>query len=98
MALSSKHDVVAMRLHDSYDEELPELGTVVFEDVESGLKMDLPSSSESLKKEWKNYNNGLTNVWHDFCIKHGIMPVILDTKYEPLQVLNQTFALKGQGR
>ena len=98
VALSSKHDVVAMRLHDSYDEELPELGTVVFEDVESGLKMDLPSSSESLKKEWKNYNNGLTNVWHDFCIKHGIMPVILDTKYEPLQVLNQTFALKGQGR
>ena len=97
VALSSKHDVVAMWLHDSYDEELPELGTVVFEDVESGLKMDLPSSSESLKKEWKNYNNGLTNVWHDFCIKHGIMPVILDTKYEPLQVLNQTFALKGQG-
>ena len=62
------------------------------------LDESLIGNTESLKKEWKNYNNGLTNVWHDFCIKHGIMPVILDTKYEPLQVLNQTFALKGQGR
>ena len=91
-ALAHTNDVIAMRLHDSYDDQLPDLGTVVFEDLESGLKMDLPSSSENFKKEWKNYNKSLTNRWRDFCIKHGIMPVILDTKAEALQVLNQTFS------
>jgi len=97
IALAHKNDVIAMRLQDDYDLELPELGTVVFEDVESGLKMDLPSSSENFKKEWRNYNNQNENRWHDFCIKHGIMPVVLNTKTEPLQVLNSTFAKKTRG-
>lgn len=97
ISLAHKNDVIAMRLQDDYDLELPELGTVVFEDVESGLKMDLPSSSEAFKKEWRNYNNQNENRWHDFCIKHGIMPVVLDTKNEPLQVLNSTFAKKTRG-
>ncbi len=98
LSLAQKNDVVAMRLHDANDEELPSLGTVIFEDVESGLKMNLPSSSENFKKEWKAYNNSQTNLWHSFCLKHGILPVILDTKNEPLQVLNQTFTQKTKLR
>lgn len=98
LSLAQKNDVIAMRLHDQNDEELPNLGTVVFEDVESGLKMDLPSSSEYFKKEWKAFNNSQTNLWQAFCIKHGIMPVILDTKFEPLQILNQTFSQKAKIR
>ncbi|MCR5188899.1 MAG: DUF58 domain-containing protein [Treponema sp.] len=98
LSLAQKNDVIAMRLHDHNDEELPKLGTVVFEDVESGIKMDLPSSSEYFKKEWKAFNNSQINLWQAFCIKHGIMPVILDTKYEPLQILNQTFAQKAKLR
>lgn len=98
LSLAQKNDVIAMRLHDANDDELPSLGTVVFEDVESGLKMELPSSSESFKKEWKSYNNSQTNIWQAFCLKHGIMPVILDTKNEPLQVLNQTFTQKTKVR
>ena len=98
ISLSQKNDVIAMRLHDHNDEELPKLGTVVFEDVESGIKMDLPSSSEYFKKEWKAYNNSQINLWQAFCIKHGILPVVMDTKYEPLQILNQTFAQKAKIR
>ena len=38
------------------------------------------------------------NRWQDFCIKHGVMPVVLDTKTEPVQVLNQIFARKARMR
>lgn len=97
ISIAQKNDVIALRLENDYDNELPELGTVVFEDAESGLKMDLPSSSENFKKEWRNYNNQNENRWRDFCLKHGILPVILDTKNDPLQVLNSTFSKKNRG-
>ena len=90
--------MIAINIHDAADEELPSLGTVTFKDVESGLKMNLPSSAASFKKEWRNYNNMNQNRWQDFCIKHGITPVILDTKTEPVQVLNQIFARKAWAR
>ena len=96
--LAQKNDVIAINLHDASDEELPSLGTVKFKDVESGIKMNLPSSSAAFKKEWRNFNELNQTRWQDFCIKHGIMPVILDTKTEPIQVLNQIFARKARTR
>ena len=96
--LAQKNDIIAINLHDAADEELPSLGTVKFMDVETGRKMSLPSSSTAFKKEWRNYNEMNQNRWQDFCIKHGIMPVILDTKTEPVQVLNQIFARKARLR
>ena len=96
--LAQKNDVIAINLHDAFDEELPSLGTVVFKDIESEKKMNLPSSSESFKKEWRKYNKLNQNRWQDFCIKHGIMPVILDTKNEPVQLLSQIFARKARSR
>ena len=98
ISLAQKNDVIAINLHDSYEEELPDLGTVTFKDVESGLKMNLPSSSPAFKKEWRHYNEMNQTRWQDFCIKHGIMPVLLDTKSEPVQVLNQIFARKARLR
>ena len=97
-SLAQKNDVISINIHDAYDEELPPLGTVTFKDMESNLKMALPSSSPSFQKEWRNYNEMLQNRWQDYCIKHGIMPVILDTKTEPVQILNQIFARKARVR
>lgn len=98
ISLAQKNDVIAINIHDASDEELPSLGTVVFKDVESGIKMSLPSSSNAFKKEWRNYNEMNQTRWQDFCIKHGIMPVVLDTKTEPVQVLNQIFNRKARLR
>ena len=98
ISLAQKNDVIAINLHDASDEELPSLGTVKFKDVESGIKMNLPSSSVAFQKEWRNFNEMNQSRWQDFCIKHGVMPVILDTKTEPIQVLNQIFARKARAR
>lgn len=96
--IAQKNDVIAINLHEAFDDELPSLGTVKFMDVESGHKMSLPSSSPAFKKEWRKYNEMNQNRWQEFCIKHGIMPVVLDTKTEPIQVLNQIFARKARVR
>ncbi len=98
ISLAQKNDVIAINIHDACDEELPSLGTVTFKDMESGLNMSLPSSSPVFKKEWRSYNEMNLNRWQDFCLKHGVMPVILDTRTEPVQVLNQIFARKAKAR
>ena len=98
ISLAQKNDVIAINVHDALDEELLSLGTVIFKDVETGIKMTLPSSSTSFKKEWRKYNEANQNHWLEFCIKHGIMPIILDTKSEPIQILNQIFSKKSRIR
>ena len=52
--LAQKNDVIAINIHDAFDEELPSLGTVKFIDIESGNTMSLPSSSPALKKNGAN--------------------------------------------
>ena len=59
--LAQKNDVVAFRMTDEFDRALPSVGTVIFKDVESNLKMELPSSSAKLKEEWKNRNESM--IW-----------------------------------
>ena len=88
IALSQKNDVIAFNMTDSRDTSLEKIGTVTFEDVETGLKMPLPSSSPTFQKEWKKYNDSKLNNWSDFCKKHGVIPVEFNTNSETLNILN----------
>lgn len=94
ISLAQKNDVVAVRLHDKLDDELPSLGTVNFVDVETGEKIQLPSSSPNLKKQWINYIEQNEKRWRDLCIKHGIATSILRTNDDVLRILSAIFAHK----
>ncbi len=91
IALAPKNDVIAFRITDKMDEELPDIGTVPFVDVESGIKMQLASNSKELKKSWKDYNQFLQYKWKECCVKHGILPVSLKTTDELLNTLSCVF-------
>lgn len=97
IALSQKHDIIAVRVHDKYDDELPSLGSVIFEDIESGIRMTLPTSSSKFKKQWNDYHEQKIALWQEICQKHGIIPVILKTVDDPLYVLNNVFSKKIKG-
>lgn len=97
ISIAQKNDVIAVRLQNQYDKELPKLGTAIFQDIESGLKLTFPSSSETFQKQWEQYNDANTTIWLDFCKKHGIIPVIFNTKNEPLQMLNTVFGKSIKG-
>lgn len=92
--LAQKNDVVAFRITDEFDRALPSVGSVVFKDVESDLKMVLPTSSSKLKEEWKNRNESMQWRWQETCVKHGIMPYLMNVSDDPLQVLSAVFEAK----
>lgn len=94
ISLAQKNDVIAVRMHDKFDDELPSLGTVPFVDVESGKKMTLPSSSARFKKDWAKYNSQNEARWRELCVKHGITSVVMQANDDPLRILSSIFAQK----
>lgn len=97
ISLAHKHDVIALRIKGAYDEELPQIGTAKFMDLETGTKMLLPTNSQKFKSDWKAYNDSNLNMWKEISLKHGIYPVVLKTSDDPLQVLCSVFARKKAG-
>lgn len=94
ISLAQKNDVVAIRIEDYFDSELPHVGSIPFIDAESGTKMRLPSSSEKFKREWKEFYTQNQSHWQNLCLKHGIMDVIMKTSDSPLSVLTSIFERK----
>ncbi len=92
--LSQKNDVVAIRLTDEFDRMLPSLGSVTFKDMESDLKMVLPTSSSRFREEWKNRNESMVWRWKENCIKHGILSYVMNASDDPLVLLGQVFGAK----
>ena len=89
--LAHKNDVIAIRMTDGYDAQLPAVGTYTFTDAESGIRRILPSSSPRFAKIWKGENDRREKNFSDFCLKHGITAVNMDAANDPLKVLSDIF-------
>ncbi|MDE5613311.1 MAG: DUF58 domain-containing protein [Treponemataceae bacterium] len=90
--LSGKHDVVAVRVTDPCDTELPAVGTVPFADGETGARRMLPTSSVSFRRAWFEDNRQRTDFWQGECLRHGAYPLALSTADDAVQVLSRFFS------
>lgn len=93
--LSQKHDVVAVKITDKSDFELPEIGTAAFFDVESGKRASFPTSSKKFKQAWSQDNRKRTDKWQDFCAKHGAFPLTISTAEDAAIALTRFFEQKS---
>lgn len=94
--LSQKNDVVALRITDALDSELPEVGTVSFMELESGKLGRFPTSSRDFKNLWFEDNRRRIENWRKFCLRHGAYPVQLSTSDDPASFLNRFFKSRGE--
>ncbi|MBO5833074.1 MAG: DUF58 domain-containing protein [Alistipes sp.] len=54
---SSKHDIMAIRIYDKRDRELPDVGIIEVEDAETGARSWLDTSSRRVREFWsEDYN------------------------------------------
>ena len=97
-SLAQKNDVVAVRIVDEIDNELPEIGTVPFIDSETAVRLVLPSSSSSFRNAWRSDNRRRFMHWQESCIRHGAVPLALSTDDEIARVLSNFFSYKGRGQ
>lgn len=59
--LSKKHDVAAVILRDTFEQEIPAMGLVDFEDPESGEMVTVDTSSPVFRREYAEYLKGMEN-------------------------------------
>ena len=96
ISLAQKNDVVAIRVEEAFDFQLPSVGTIPFIDSESGIKMRLPTNSQKFKRAWKDFYIQNENYWQTLCLKHGILGVKMNTDKSPLSVLTSIFERKAK--
>jgi uncharacterized protein (DUF58 family) len=95
-SLSQKHDVVAVRITDSMDNELAETGTVPFIDSETKMRLVLPTSSSLFRNAWRSDNRQHIVRWQEDCRRHGVLPFIVDTDEDPVRAFSNFFTHRGQ--
>lgn len=94
--LAQKNDVVAIRITDSTDSELSQIGTVPFIDPETKKTGIFPTLSKRFKSEWREANRQRIDLWKDFCVKHGANPILLSTAEDPALVFSRFFKQKAR--
>lgn len=94
--LAQKNDVIAVKITSPTDSELPNMGTVPFFDPETKKLGIFPTLSKRFKHEWREANMQRTELWKEFCIKHGATPVILSTEDDAALVLSRFFKQKAR--
>ena len=50
--LARRHDLIAVRVHDPLEEELPRAGWLELEEIESGARVDVDSDSAAVRAAW----------------------------------------------
>lgn len=90
--LCAKHDVVAVRISDPLDDQLPALGSVYFEDPETHIKKIYPTSLGSFQRKWREANLVREDMWKRECIRRGGIPLLLSTASDPAVELTRFFS------
>jgi uncharacterized protein (DUF58 family) len=90
--LAVKHDVVAIRIADAFDAELPTVGMIPFTDPETSYRLQLPTSSAAFRREWQKAHQQRTDAWMTICTKNGASPLIIPTNDDPARCLAAFFA------
>jgi uncharacterized protein (DUF58 family) len=81
--LSSKHDVIAIRVGDPADSNLPDLGLITMTDPETGIQLEAPTSSTAFRNQWLQWHRDRSDLWSNSCRRAGAaqldLPVGADT-------------------
>lgn len=69
--LAGKHDITGIRVYDSKESSIPNLGLVHMRDEESGELVVIDTSSKNVRKGYSNYYNTSVNYFKEVFTKSG---------------------------
>ncbi len=87
----NKHDVVALKIYDPRETEIPKIGLLKFKDAESGTNIWVDTSSRTTRNLfydwWKKQNNRTNDVF----VKTGVDSVAISTNEDYVKPLLKLF-------
>ncbi len=86
--LARKHDVIAIRLTDPLDRDLPSSGLVQLEDPESGESLKFMGSRKT-RQQYREFWEHERYIWHKTCQSAGVDVLEISTEDDPaVKLLN----------
>jgi len=93
--LSRRHDVIAVRVYDPKNTDLPKLGLLDARDPETGLKIAIPSNSVSFRNAWSGWHKDRADHWLKLCRRAGASHLELPVDEDAAKVLSRFFTGRG---
>jgi uncharacterized protein (DUF58 family) len=94
---NKKHDVIALKINDIRERELPDVGLIRVKDAETGRSRWIDTSSSELRKIYKENKIKVDAQLNELFIKCGVDSIDLDTDKDYIKSLKKLF-LKRQSR
>jgi uncharacterized protein (DUF58 family) len=89
--LARNHDVIALRIGDPLDGEIPNLGLVPVEDPETGVRFQAPTAFPSFRSAWARWHEDRDQLWESICRRAGAARLSLSTADDVPQALFRFF-------
>ncbi|MDR0377470.1 MAG: DUF58 domain-containing protein [Spirochaetaceae bacterium] len=89
--LCARHDVIAVKITDPLDREIPPIGLAALEDGETGYHFHAPVSSPSFRAAWSEWHEDRTRLWQSVCRRAGAARLELSTAVDAPAVLARFF-------
>jgi uncharacterized protein (DUF58 family) len=93
--LSSRHDVIAVRISGPLDEDLPNLGLITLNDPETGVRIAAPTGSVSFRNAWFQWHQDRAELWQKLCRRAGASHLVVPVTSDPATALTRFFGRRG---
>lgn len=88
---SKKHDLIALRVSDKRESELPSIGLIQMDDAETGQKVWVDTSRKKVRELYhENYQKRQKEI-DETLLRYGVDSVILDTQADYVKPLKSLF-------
>lgn len=92
---NNKHDLIALRVFDQREKELPDVGLIQILDAESGQKKWIDTSSHRVRMDYGNWWQKTSSDLKNIFSKNGVDNVNLETGQDYVRVLINLFKKRG---
>jgi uncharacterized protein (DUF58 family) len=89
--LAGKNDLIAIRIWDPLDTEMPKAGLLSMEDNETGLLIRGATGSDSFRSAWTEWHEERGRLWRLICRRSAVAGLELSTAEEAVPVLTRFF-------
>jgi uncharacterized protein (DUF58 family) len=90
--LARRHDVIALRIREPLDRELPPLGLLSLADPETGAVVQAPTDSASFREAWGSWQRERSRLWESICRRSGAARLELSTGEDAASALLRFFS------
>jgi uncharacterized protein (DUF58 family) len=92
---SRKHDVVALRIYDAHEAQMPAIGLVQFRDAETGQTLWADTSNARVRSRYEQHWNGIQHRLDETFRRSGIDNTFIRTDEDYVKPMMKLFKQRG---